>query len=113
MLLVLGSRNSSNSLRLVEIGAECGIPGHLLDGPAELGDAWFRDGAGDVRRDRPHHRRGQRPGAGREGRGRRADGTGTAPTVSEETLRTESVRFPLPKELRPETPAKTVVTLGA
>ena len=33
--------------------------------------------------------------------------------VSEETLRTESVRFPLPKELRPETPAKTVVTLGA
>ena len=34
-------------------------------------------------------------------------------TVSEETLRTEHVRFPLPKELRPENPTKTVVTLRA
>ena len=41
LLLVLGSRNSSNSLRLVEIGAECGIPGRLLDGPEELRDEWF------------------------------------------------------------------------
>ena len=112
VLLVLGSKNSSNSLRLVEIGAECGIPGHLLDGPAELEDDWFRDDAGGV------------VGtvlitAGASAPERVVAGVVDAlkarygATVSEETLRTEHVRFPLPKELRPETPGKTVVTLGA
>ena len=112
VLLVLGSKNSSNSLRLVEIGRECGIPGYLLDGPAELRDDWFEAGDGT-------------PvatvliTAGASAPERVVVGVVDAlkakygATVTEETLRTEHVRFPLPKELRPETPAKTVVTLGA
>ena len=112
VLLVLGSKNSSNSLRLVEIGAECGIPGHLLDGPAELEDGWFRDDAGEVVDT-------VLITAGASAPERVVAGVVDALTakygaiVREETLRTEHVRFPLPKELRPETPGKTVVTLGA
>ena len=110
VLLVLGSKNSSNSLRLVEIGGECGVPGHLLDGPEELDDAWFRTPAGDVvgtvlvtaGASAP-----ERVVAGVvDELKRRYDAT-----VSEETLRTEHVRFPIPKELRDAKPAKTVVTL--
>ncbi|NNJ24230.1 4-hydroxy-3-methylbut-2-enyl diphosphate reductase [Alienimonas chondri] len=112
LLLVLGSRNSSNSLRLVEIGKECGIPGYLLDGPEELRDEWFlaEDGTpvGTVLvtagASAP-----ERVVSGVIERLREQYGA----TVSEETLRTEHVRFPLPKELRPEVPGKTVVTLKA
>jgi len=41
MVIVLGSRNSSNSLRLQEIAAEQGKPAHLIDGVAELRPEWF------------------------------------------------------------------------
>ena len=39
-LLVVGAPNSSNSNRLREIGAECGIPSHLLADGDELDPAW-------------------------------------------------------------------------
>jgi len=42
LLLVIGSRNSSNSQRLVEIGARQGLPALLIDGPADLDAGWFR-----------------------------------------------------------------------
>ncbi len=39
--LVLGSQNSSNSQRLSELAAETGIPSYLIDGLADIQDAWF------------------------------------------------------------------------
>ena len=98
VLLVLGSQNSSNSRRLMELGLAAGKPSYLVDGAAELSGDWFeRDG-------RPVGTVLVTAGA-------------SAPEVvvqevldwlaekydahiREETLRTEHVHFPLPKELR-------------
>jgi 4-hydroxy-3-methylbut-2-enyl diphosphate reductase len=41
VVIVLGSRNSSNSLRLQEIAAEQGRPSYLIDGVGELRPEWF------------------------------------------------------------------------
>ena len=41
LVIVLGSQNSSNSQRLRELGAEYGIPAHLVDGPDDLQADWF------------------------------------------------------------------------
>jgi len=40
-VLVVGSRNSSNSQRLRELAAACGASAHLIDGPADIDAAWF------------------------------------------------------------------------
>ena len=39
--LVLGSQNSSNSLRLRELAEDSGIPAHLIDGPDVISADWF------------------------------------------------------------------------
>jgi 4-hydroxy-3-methylbut-2-enyl diphosphate reductase len=41
MILVVGSRNSSNSNRLREIGEELGKPSYLIDDASALDPAWF------------------------------------------------------------------------
>lgn len=41
MLVVIGSQNSSNSRRLVEVGEACGLPSYLIDGPDDLQMTWF------------------------------------------------------------------------
>ncbi|MGH7070385.1 MAG: 4-hydroxy-3-methylbut-2-enyl diphosphate reductase [Acetobacteraceae bacterium] len=41
LILVVGSRNSSNSNRLREIGAELGKPSYLIDDATDLDPAWF------------------------------------------------------------------------
>ena len=42
LVIVVGSTNSSNSVRLVEVALECGArAGHLVDKAAELEDAWL------------------------------------------------------------------------
>jgi 4-hydroxy-3-methylbut-2-enyl diphosphate reductase len=42
--LVLGSQNSSNSLRLRELAADYGIQAHLIDGAQDLRSEWFSTG---------------------------------------------------------------------
>ena len=41
VLLVVGSRSSSNSNRLRELAERAGIPGYLIDGPADLHREWL------------------------------------------------------------------------
>lgn len=94
VLVVLGSQNSSNSRRLMEIGAGQGVPSYLVDGAAELKREWFETAATVV-----------------------VTAGASAPEVvvqecidylktnfnaelSEETLREENVHFNLPKELQ-------------
>src|ERR1700757_3964372 len=41
VLIVVGSRSSSNSNRLRELAERHGVPGYLVDGPEELHQEWF------------------------------------------------------------------------
>jgi 4-hydroxy-3-methylbut-2-enyl diphosphate reductase len=41
VIIVVGSKSSSNSNRLREIAAMRGIPGYLVDGPGNLEQGWF------------------------------------------------------------------------
>jgi 4-hydroxy-3-methylbut-2-enyl diphosphate reductase len=41
LMLVIGSRNSSNSLRLVEVARECGTDAHLIDNAGEVQEEWL------------------------------------------------------------------------
>jgi 4-hydroxy-3-methylbut-2-enyl diphosphate reductase len=43
LVLVIGSKNSSNSLRLVETASAAGKPAYLIDDDSELDAAWFVD----------------------------------------------------------------------
>jgi 4-hydroxy-3-methylbut-2-enyl diphosphate reductase len=42
VVLVLGSQNSSNSIRLAEVSRAQGKPAHLIDGWAEINPAWLK-----------------------------------------------------------------------
>jgi len=94
VVLVLGSRNSSNSMRLAEIAKSCGKPAYLIDGVREIADHWFTGGetvlitAGasapeEVVEECVEYLQ-NRFGASTETR----------------TVREEHVNFPLPRELR-------------
>jgi 4-hydroxy-3-methylbut-2-enyl diphosphate reductase len=94
VVLVLGSRNSSNSQRLAELARAAGKPAHLIDRVGELRDDWFRPtdtvlitaGASapeDHVQDCVEHLR-RKFGAAVESR----------------VVREEHVNFPLPRELR-------------
>lgn len=41
LLLVIGSKNSSNSLRLVEVSQQAGVPAYLVDDEAEVKAEWL------------------------------------------------------------------------
>jgi 4-hydroxy-3-methylbut-2-enyl diphosphate reductase len=43
LLLVIGSRNSSNSNRLVEVARAAGVEAHLIDDEREIDEAWLED----------------------------------------------------------------------
>ena len=47
LLLVVGSQNSSNSKRLVEVGGNVGVNGHLIDDERDIADEWL-DGVQSV-----------------------------------------------------------------
>ncbi|SFJ53143.1 4-hydroxy-3-methylbut-2-enyl diphosphate reductase [Planctomicrobium piriforme] len=94
LLLVLGSQNSSNSRRLMEIGLAMGKRAYLIDGQHELQADWF-DGINSVL---------VTAGASapevvvQECLDYLSEQFGA--TVEEVTTREEHVTFPLPKELR-------------
>ncbi len=95
LVLVVGSRNSSNSQRLREIAAAAGVPAHRIDGVDELQPEWFQGiervlvtaGASAPEEvvqeclDYLQNEWGAR--------------------VESHSLRTERLRFPLPRELAP------------
>ena len=93
--LVLGSQNSSNSLRLCEIATESKIAGHLIDGVSDIDSSWFR---GDetvlitAGASAPEKVVGECVEWLVEKYGAK---------VEVRTLREEKVHFPLPKVLRP------------
>jgi len=41
VLLVVGSRNSSNSMRLVEVARSAGVEAHLVDDASEIEEEWM------------------------------------------------------------------------
>jgi 4-hydroxy-3-methylbut-2-en-1-yl diphosphate reductase len=41
LMLVIGSRNSSNSVRLVEVARDCGTEAHLIDSADEVQEEWL------------------------------------------------------------------------
>jgi 4-hydroxy-3-methylbut-2-en-1-yl diphosphate reductase len=43
LLLVIGSQNSSNSQRLVDVARECGTRSHLIDNATQVEEAWLED----------------------------------------------------------------------
>lgn len=49
VVLVVGSKNSSNSVRLTEIAENVGVRAYLLDDVSELKDEWFTDTPGGGR----------------------------------------------------------------
>ncbi len=42
LMLVIGSRNSSNSVRLVEVARDCGTEAHLIDNAGEVQEEWLQ-----------------------------------------------------------------------
>ena len=41
LLLVIGSKNSSNSNRLVEVARDAGVPAYLIDDETDIDESWF------------------------------------------------------------------------
>jgi 4-hydroxy-3-methylbut-2-enyl diphosphate reductase len=95
LLLVVGSRNSSNSRRLVEVCGKAGISAHLIDDKSEVRPEWL-DGVDTV---------AVTAGASApenlvEDLVAALCGQGYA-EIEEVTLKDEDVRFSLPTELEP------------
>ena len=64
VMLVIGSRNSSNSVRLVEVARDCGTDAHLIDDASEVREEWLagrRRGRHLLRRQRPREPRLRSP----------------------------------------------------
>src|SRR3984893_4958001 len=43
LMLIIGSSNSSNSVRLVEVARDCGTDAHLVDNAGEVQEEWLQD----------------------------------------------------------------------
>lgn len=93
-VIILGSQNSSNSQRLRELGAENGTPAYLIDGPEDLNPNDFSE----------HMKILISAGASAPESVVQATiewlKQNFSGEVEEQTIREESVRFPLPKNLR-------------
>lgn len=94
VLLVVGSRNSSNSRRLVEVCQGAGVPAYLIDDHAEVRPEWLRHAstvAVTAGASAPEHLVEQLLDSLRHEHG--------FSTLEEVTLKDEDVRFSLPAEL--------------
>jgi 4-hydroxy-3-methylbut-2-en-1-yl diphosphate reductase len=94
LVLVAGSANSSNSVRLVETAQRAGIPAHLIDGPSDIELGWLA-GVSTI---------GLTAGASAppavvEDIVTALSGLGSV-EISERVITTENIRFSLPKEVR-------------
>jgi len=94
LVLVAGSANSSNSVRLVETAQRAGTPAHLIDGPSDIELGWLA-GVSTI---------GLTAGASAppavvEDIVAALGGLGSV-EVSERVITTENIRFSLPKEVR-------------
>jgi 4-hydroxy-3-methylbut-2-enyl diphosphate reductase len=93
VVLVVGSRTSSNSRRLVEVAQREGIPAHLVDDENQVDVAWLKDAriigvtAGASAPERLVDRLIE------------AISSMGGVTVKEERATTESLQFRLPREL--------------
>jgi 4-hydroxy-3-methylbut-2-enyl diphosphate reductase len=94
LVLVAGSANSSNSLRLVETARRAGTPAHLIDGPSDIELTWLA-GVSTI---------GLTAGASAPPAvvdDIIAALSGLGPVeVGERVVTTENIRFSLPKEVR-------------
>ena len=98
-VIVLGSQNSSNSRRLMEIGTSRGVPSYLVDGAGELQRDWFEEAETVVvtaGASAPEVVVGECIAFLQQN---------FAAEVSEETLREEHVHFATPRELLTLKPA--------
>ena len=94
LVLVAGSANSSNSLRLVETAERAGVPAHLIDGPADIELGWVAGVSAvgiSAGASAPPAVVGQIVAA--------LAGLGPV-EVNERVITTESIHFSLPKEVR-------------
>jgi len=94
LVLVAGSANSSNSVRLVETAQRAGTPAHLIDGPSDIQLGWLA-GVSTI---------GLTAGASAppavvDDIITALSGLGPV-TVTERVITTENIRFSLPKEVR-------------
>jgi len=94
LVLVLGSQNSSNSLRLKEIAKEAGIAAQLIDGASDMDEGWF-EGVETV----VITAGASAPESVVEECVEYLKERFSA-TIESRTLRQEDVHFPLPRELR-------------
>jgi 4-hydroxy-3-methylbut-2-enyl diphosphate reductase len=94
LVLVAGSANSSNSVRLVETAQRAGTPAHLIDGPSDIQLGWLA-GVSTI---------GLTAGASAPPAvvdDIIAALSGLGPVeVTERVITTENIRFSLPKEVR-------------
>jgi 4-hydroxy-3-methylbut-2-enyl diphosphate reductase len=91
LILVVGSRNSSNSNRLVEVALRAGCPAYLIEDETELRPSWL-DGAAVI---------GVTAGASApEFLVSRVVAALSPTSVEERHVVTENVRFTLPQEVR-------------
>jgi 4-hydroxy-3-methylbut-2-enyl diphosphate reductase len=98
-LLVVGSRNSSNSQRLVEVARQAGCPGHLVDRASEIRPEWLAGvqiAGVTAGASAPEHLVEGVLSVLREKHGAR---------VEEVVVRREDVHFSLPRELADHAPA--------
>jgi 4-hydroxy-3-methylbut-2-enyl diphosphate reductase len=94
LVLVAGSANSSNSVRLVETAQRAGTPAHLIDGPSDIELSWLA-GVSTI---------GVTAGASAppaivQDIISALGGLGNV-EVTERVITTENIRFSLPKEVR-------------
>ena len=83
LVLVIGSTNSSNSNRLVEVAREHGAASHLIDNASQVDEAWLdgrRDGRDHVRRERA-----RRAGRARWSSSSASAGRATSPSCAPST----------------------------